>query len=204
MRSLRNIPTNPLSQQLLGAVHIARKDAAAARVAFTKAVEISPTYLPAIVNLAQLDIAEKKPADARKRLEALIAKDPKNEQALLALADVMGRTGAAPAEIVATLQRAISANPQSVPARLALDRLPSCQELRSGTSTAQEAAAAFRNEPRILGALAQAHEAAGETNQAIETLNRWARSSPDQPFPLVRLAALFGSARLSQDHRFAA
>ena len=40
-------------------------------------------------------------------------------------------------------------------------------------SAAQDAAAAFRNEPRILGALAQAHEAAGESNQAIETLNRW-------------------------------
>ena len=73
--------------------------AAAARVAFTKAVELSPTYLPAIVNLARLDIAEKKPADARKRLEALVAKDPKNEQALLALADVMARTGAPPADI---------------------------------------------------------------------------------------------------------
>ena len=68
---------------------------AAARAAFTKAVELSPTYLPAIVNLARLDIAEKKPADARKRFEALVAKDPKNEQALLALADVMARTGCA-------------------------------------------------------------------------------------------------------------
>ena len=76
---------------------------------FAKALELNPTYLPAIANLARLDIAEKKPADARKRFEAVIAKDPKNEQALLALADVMARTGAPPAEIVATLQRAVTA-----------------------------------------------------------------------------------------------
>ena len=46
--------------------------------------------MPAIVNLARLDMAEKKPADARKRLEAFVAKDPKNEQALLALTDSWG------------------------------------------------------------------------------------------------------------------
>jgi len=188
---VKKYPTNPLSQQLLGAVHVARNDPAAARAAFTKAVELSPTYLPAIVNLARLDIAEKKPADARKRLEALVAKDPKNEQALLALTDIMGRTGAPPAEIVATLQRAISANPQSVPARLALISFYlRAKDSAAALSTAQEAAAALRNEPRILGALAQAHEAAGETNQAVDTLNRWATLEPGSAAPLVRLAAV--------------
>ena len=187
----KKYPTNPLSQQLLGAVHVARNDPAAARAAFSKAVELSPTYLPAVVNLARLDIAEKKPADARKRLEAFVAKDPKNEQALLALTDVLGRTGAPSAEIVTTLQRAISANPQSVPARLALISFYlSAKNSAAALSTAQEAAAALRNEPRILGALAQAHEAAGETNQAIDTLNRWATLEPGSATPLVRLAAM--------------
>ncbi|MEO8187108.1 MAG: XrtA/PEP-CTERM system TPR-repeat protein PrsT [Burkholderiaceae bacterium] len=188
----KKYPTNPLSQQLLGAVHVARNDPAAARVAFTKAVELSPTYLPAIINLARLDIAEKKPGDARKRLEALVAKDPKNDQALLALTDVMARTGAPPADIVATLKRAISANPQSVPARLALISFYlRAKDSAAALSTAQEAAAALRNEPRILGALAQAHEAAGETNQAIDTLNRWATLEPGSATPVVRLAAMF-------------
>ena len=187
----KKYPTNPLSQQLLGAVHTARKDLAAARAAFTKAVEINPTYLPAVVNLARLDIAEKKPGDARKRLDALIAKDPKNEQALLALAEVMGRTGAPADEIAATLKRAISVNPQSVEARLALISFYlRAKEFTTALSTAQDAAAALRNDPRILGALAQAHEAAGETNQAIDTLNRWATLEPGSATPLVRLAAM--------------
>ncbi len=112
----------------------------------------------------------------------------------------------APAEIVATLQRAISANPQSVPARLALiAHYLRAKDSAAALSTAQEAAAALRNEPRILGALAQAHEAAGETNQAIETLNRWATLEPGSATPLVRLAAMSAKRQgLSQGHRFAA
>ena len=138
----KKYPANPLSHQMLGVVYMARKDFAAARAAFAKALELNPTYLPAIANLARLDIAEKKPADARKRFEAVIAKDPKNEQALLALADVMARTGAPPAEIVVTLQRAVSANPQSVAARLALIGFHlRVQDFKAALSAAQDAAA---------------------------------------------------------------
>jgi putative PEP-CTERM system TPR-repeat lipoprotein len=188
----KKYPANPLSHQMLGAVYAARKDLVAARAAFAKALELNPTYLPAIANLARLDIAEKKPADARKRFEAVIAKDPKNEQALLALADVMARTGAPPAEIVATLQRAVTANPQSVASRLALIGFHlHAKDSKAALSAAQDAAATLRTEPRIIGALAQAQEAAGETNQAIETWNRLAALEPRSAVPLVRLAALF-------------
>jgi putative PEP-CTERM system TPR-repeat lipoprotein len=185
-------PANPLSHQMLGVVYAARKDFTAARAAFAKAIELNPTYLPAIANLARLDIAEKKPADARKRFEAVIAKDPKNDQALLALADVMVRTGAPPAELVAMLQRAVTANPQSVVSRLALIGFHlRVQDFKAALSAAQDAAATLRTEPRIIGALAQAQEAAGETNQAIETWNRLAALEPRSTVPLVRLAALF-------------
>ena len=188
----KKYPANPLAHQMVGAVYAARKDLVAARAAFAKAVELNPTYLPAIANLARLDIAEKKPADARKRFEAVIAKDPKNEQALLALADVMARTGAPPAEIVATLQRAVTANPQSVASRLALIGFHlHAKDSKAALSAAQDAAATLPTEPRIIGALAQAQEAAGETNQAIETWNRLAALEPRSAVPLVRLAALF-------------
>jgi cellulose synthase operon protein C len=188
----KKYPANPLSHQMLGAVYAARKDLVAARAAFAKAVELNPTYLPAIANLARLDIAEKKPADARKRFEALVAKDPKNEQALLALAEVMARTGAPPTEIVATLQRAVTANPQSVASRLALISFHlRAKDPKAALSAAQDAAATIRTEPRIIGALAQAQEAAGESNQAIETWNRLATLEPRSAVPLVRLAALY-------------
>ena len=185
-------PSNPLSQQMLGAIYVARKDPVAARTAFTKALDISPTYLPAAVNLARLDIAEKKPADARRRIEELVAKDPKNAEALLELADIMARTGAPRAEIMATLQRAVTANPQSVPARVALISFYlRAKESKAALSAAQEAVVALRNDAGILSALAQAQEGAGELNQAIETWNRLAAIEPQSAVPLTRIAALF-------------
>ncbi|MGH6623337.1 MAG: XrtA/PEP-CTERM system TPR-repeat protein PrsT, partial [Burkholderiaceae bacterium] len=113
-------PQSPLAQQVLGAVYAARKDSVAARAAYSRAVELNPTYLPAIANLARLDLIDKKPADARKRFEAVVEKEPKNEMALLGLAEILTRTGAPANEISATLQKAVSANPQSTNARLAL------------------------------------------------------------------------------------
>ena len=120
----------------------------------------------------------------------------------------MGRTGATSAEIVVTtLQRAISANPQSVPARLALiGYLPARQGFRVSTvhGPRGRGSASKTRASRILGALAQAHEAAGDTNQAIETLNRWATLEPRSATPLVRLAAIFAKRQgLSQNLRFA-
>lgn len=185
-------PTSPLAQQLLGAVYSARKNLTAARAAYSKALELNPTYLPAVANLARLDLMDKKPADARKRFEAVVEKDPKNEQALLGLAEILIRTNAPANEVAATLQRAVSANPQSVNARLALiGFLGRNKDPRGALSAAQDAEASLRNDPRILHALGQAQEAAGDVNQAVETYNRVASLDPQSSAPWVRLAALY-------------
>lgn len=189
---VRKNPTSPLAQQLLGAVYAARKNMTAARVAYSRAVELDPAYLPAVANLARLDLIDKKPADARKRFEAVVERDPKNEQALLGLAEILIRTGAPADDVSAMLQRAVSANPQSVNARLALiGYLGRTKNPRAALSAAQDAEASLRNDPRILQALAQAQEAAGDVNQAVETFNRVASLDSQSSVPLLRLAALY-------------
>ena len=123
----------------------------------------------------------------------MVDKEPKNEQALLGLAEVMARTGAPPAEVTAVLQRAVSANSQSVAARLSLiGHYLRLKDTRAALTAAQEAAAAMPTEPRILNALGQSQEAAGELNQAIETFNRLAAQEPNSTAPLLRLAAIYG------------
>ncbi len=101
----------------------ARKELPAARAAYQKALELNPTYLPAVAGLARIDLAEGKPADARARFETAVARDPKNELALLALADVLATTKAPSEDIAAVLQRAIAVKPESVAARVALVNL---------------------------------------------------------------------------------
>jgi len=184
-------PKDPMAQQLIGDVHLARREQSAARAAFERALELKPAYLPAVANLARLDLAEKKTADARKRFEDLVTREPKNELALLGLAEVMVRTGAKPPEVLEVLRRAVVVNPQSVNARLALVNFHlRAKDARAALVAAQEADSALRNDMRILSALGRAQEAADEPNQAIETYNRMATLEPESAAPLMRLAAV--------------
>ena len=190
-RLVKKQPGRPLAYQLLGSVHLAKKDSAGAREQFEKALELSPGYLPAAASLSKLDIEANKPADARRRFDAVVAKEPNNEQALLGLADVMLRTGVAGPEIAATLQRATLVNPHSSSARFALiAHHLRVKEPGLALAAAQEAAAAFPNDTQILYALGRAQEAAGQANQAIETFNQLAALEPQSRFPLMQLAAV--------------
>jgi putative PEP-CTERM system TPR-repeat lipoprotein len=185
-------PNNPLSYQMIGAVELMRGQAAAARTQFERARELDPTYLPAAQSLAVLDLAEKKPQDARKRFEAMIEKQPRNERLYFALAELQTRTGAQPQEVAKTLKRAIDANPQAVDARVALVQLHlRARDAAAALNAAQEAAAALRDEPRVVEVLGIAQEGAEQPNQAIETFNRLAAIQPQSPQPLMRLAALY-------------
>lgn len=184
-------PSNPISHYVLGVVHAGRRDAPNARAAFDRALQLQPAYVPAAIMLANLDIAEKKPAAAVKRFEAMNARDPKNDAVLLALADVQARTGAATPDIAQTLQRAVAANPQSVSARVAMvNHFLRLDDAKSAVRAAQDAVAAVPGEARLLEVLAAAHELAGEIEPAVGALNRVVALQPSSPQPLQRLAAL--------------
>src|SRR5450759_1752886 len=85
----------PLAANLRGRTLLAKKDVAGARKSFEHALTLDPTFFPAVASLAGLDIADNKPDEAKKRFEAVLVKDPKNGQALLALAELAARSGAA-------------------------------------------------------------------------------------------------------------
>lgn len=78
-------PNNPLVYNLRGKIQISKNDYLSARKNFEKAIEINPTYFPAIGSLAALDIVEKKPEDARKRFESVLVKDPKKWSSFIRL-----------------------------------------------------------------------------------------------------------------------
>ncbi|MEW5879412.1 MAG: XrtA/PEP-CTERM system TPR-repeat protein PrsT [Pseudomonadota bacterium] len=189
-------PDNPLSHHVLGVVHAARKDGAAARRSFEKALALQPSYLPAAQGLASLDVAERKPGAAKARYEAMIAADPKNEQIYIALADLLARTGSPPADVAAALQRAVAANPQSVDARITLIGFQlRARDTAAALAAAREAATALPREPRLLDALAEAQIAAGQSREAIETLKKSVDLQPQTVRPLVRLAAVQAGAK---------
>lgn len=187
----RKQPKNPLTFQMYGVVNLAKRDIGAARRGFERALELQAGYTPAAYNLAMLDLAEKRPDDARKRYEALIARDQKNDQLYIALAELQVRMGADSKVIIATLQRGANANPQSTGAWTSLiNYLVSVGDAKAAATAAQSAVAALPGDARVLTAAAAAQEAAGEINQAIETYRRIAAMQPLATQPLYRLASV--------------
>jgi putative PEP-CTERM system TPR-repeat lipoprotein len=189
-------PTNPLTFNLKGAVQLAKGDRKNARASFEKALELKPDYLPAAANLARLDLADSQPEAARKRFESIVAKDPKNEQALLALAEVLAATKAPLNEVVATVDRAVTVNPRSVRARLAAISVHlNSNNAKAALAAAQSASAALPESREILAALGRTQVAAGETRQAVATFNKLAAAMPESPVPLMLAARAHVAAK---------
>lgn len=182
-------PTNPLTHNLRGLALAQKRDFSGARKAFERALELQPTYMPAVAGLARLDLRAKKPDAAKKRYEAVLAKEPNNEQAMLALAVLLRISGAKPQETEQLLKRAVSANPTSVNARTALvnfhlrNRNP-----KAALAAAQEAQAAVPGNPAVVQMLGLAQLAAGETRQALGSFQRLAELAPKSPQPHLHMA----------------
>ena len=182
-------PDKPLAAHLRGRTLLAKRDVAGAKQSFERALTIDPTYFPALASLAGLDMADKKPEDAKKRFEAVLAKDPKNGQAMLALADIAARSGAAKDEVAKLIGNAVAANPTEVAPRLLLiDFYLRKQDFKTALSEAQNAVVALPDSPEVLEVLGRSQQAAGEFNQAVTTFHKLAAMLPSSPRPYMILA----------------
>jgi putative PEP-CTERM system TPR-repeat lipoprotein len=182
-------PDNPVTHDLKGRVYVLKGDRKSARESFEKALALKFDYVPAVRNLAAMDVADKQPDAARKRFDTVLAKAPGSEATLLGLAEFLAGTRAPAKEIVAVLERAVAANSNSVNARLTLiNYLGRTKDLKGALTAAQAARTAIPGDPRILDALGIAQLAAGEVSQAITTFNALVTAQPESPAPLLRLA----------------
>ncbi|ATE59090.1 XrtA/PEP-CTERM system TPR-repeat protein PrsT [Thauera sinica] len=185
----RKQPDDPLVHNLRGGLMMAKRDSAAARAAFEKALALKPDYLSAAVNLARMDIADNKADDGVARLKAIADRDQKNVEAQLAYADVQVATRAEPAAVLATLERAEKASPSALVPKLALaQHYLRNRDAKTALSIAQQAVAAYPNDLRALETAARAQLAAGETQQAISSLNKALTLQPRATGALVQLA----------------
>jgi tetratricopeptide (TPR) repeat protein len=103
-------PGFPAVQSLMGQIRMRRGDADPARRAFARALELDPKSIEALSGLVSLDLKARRPADARRRIEAQLLKVP-NDARLLLLA---GRTFAATNDLRLSeeaLKKAIDVDP---------------------------------------------------------------------------------------------
>ena len=193
LAALKNLeskqPNNPLTHNLRGFALVLKRDFAGARKSFERAVELNPTYMPAIGNLVQLDLQDRKTEAAKARYENVLKKEPSNEQALSGLAVILRITGAPKEDIERLLKRAIAAAPTSPRSRVALTEFYlRNRDFPKALGAAQEAQAALPNDSTMAQLLGRTQLAAGESRQAVATFQRVVEMRPKDPQPLVDLA----------------
>ena len=168
---------------------MAKGDQAGARASFERALVIEPAYFAAIAGLVSLDMADKKPELAKKRLEALVAKDPKNSRAYLGLADIATRTGAAPDVVLRLITSSVQAEPSDPLARLQLIEFHlRNNDLKTALSAAQNAVAILPENADIWATLGRSQHLAGDFNQALASYNKVASLQPQSVLPYLRMA----------------
>ncbi|MDB5909863.1 MAG: prsT [Massilia sp.] len=190
VRAMEREGDSALVQNLKGGVLLAHQDVAGARASFDKALALNPLHLPALDNLAQLDVLQKHPADANLRYRRALAKSPDNVALMEALAH-FAASQHRPAEAIGWLERAFKARPASLP--LGLRLADSC--LRSGDTAkalvlAQTLQANNPSDPAALSMLAQVHAARKELPAAADAYGKLAVLVPDSARPQLRIASL--------------
>ena len=183
-------PDNPLSHNLKGTAYLGKKDMASARASFEKALTYQPAYFPAVANLAQLDLLEKKPDAAKKRFEAILEQDKKNVQAMTALASLALSQGKNN-EATTWLERASQENPEALkPGVLLATHYLHSGEKQKALTLAQKLQATHPGDTETLELLAKAQFANGDKPGALNTYNRVIALKPDSAPAQFQLASI--------------
>ena len=168
---------------------LARADSAGASAAFGAALQKDPKFVPAAAALAGIDLAAGRNEQARKRMQDLVAADPGNFQARMALAEITGRTGGTGAEVAQVFTAAVKADPQQPAPRMALiNHLMKMGDAQAALIAAQDGVAALPNSTEMQSALGRAQLAAGDARQAVATFSQLATRNPTEAVHQLRLA----------------
>ncbi len=185
----RKQPDKPLAASLRGRAQLALRDLTGARRSFERSLEKDPVFFPAITNLALIDQAEGKPEKAAARYEAVLKNDPRNTQAMMALAQIKSWGGVDKEAVGPLLEIAVQSSPTDpAPRVMLIHHWLSLHNLKSALATAQAGVAAMPDSPDMLDALGSIQMVAGEINQSISTFNRILAKYPNSIKTHLRLA----------------
>ena len=167
---------------LRGQVLRRKNDLAGARLSFEQAFKRDARYLPAVVSLADLDAADKKPEAGRKRLDELAAADPNNASVHLAIAAFAARQGASAADVTKIVETAVRVDPRDISARLLLiERHFNAGHAETALGVAQTGVTANPDNIQLLDALARSQVRSGDSRQALTTYAKLVRLAPKEP-----------------------
>ncbi len=179
---------NPLICNLKGGAFFAKHDVVAARASFQQALALDPVYLPALENLAQLDLYEKKPEQARQRFEAALAKDKNNVDLMTGLAKLAAAQGDN-GETARWLERANREHPDALaPAVLLAEFYQRQGQHQKSLALAQTLQASNPSSPGPLALLAEIQVGNGDYAAALESYGKLATLQPASAALQMRVA----------------
>ena len=184
----RKLPKNAMLQTMRGNAYLGKSDTTAARKYFEDALSITPTFYPAAMALAQLDLADKKPDAARQRFERMLDQDRNNLQAMLALAELAAANKQEAASLE-WLEKAAKAHPEALqPRAILVRRYLARNESQRALAIANEAVNANPNNPAALDLLGSAQMATQDRTSATSTYTKLAQLADQSPEALIKLA----------------
>ena len=182
-------PDSPVAPNLRGRLQLQQKDLAGARKSFEQALTRDAKFVAAAAALAAIDLADKKPDAAKARFQSVLKADPKNAQAMLAMAELVLRSGGKREQATQWINDAIRADPVSPSARLALvDHHLQVRDFKAALAAAQTAVGALPDHADLLDKQARVQLAAGETQQALIGLAKVTQLRPDSGGAFAALA----------------
>ncbi|UMR29334.1 PEP-CTERM system TPR-repeat protein PrsT [Massilia sp. MB5] len=188
VQALERQGANPLVHNLRGGVQVASQDLAGARRSFEQALALDALYQPALDNLAQLDLMEGKPQQARQRYLAALARQRGSLALQLALAQLAIRREQR-AEALDWLEQACRDHPEAAAPALLLARLRLAGgDVEKALSLAQKLQAAQGGNADALALLAEAQNAAKQPAAALESLSQLAQLQPASASVQLQLA----------------
>lgn len=183
--------SNPLLQNLKGEILLASGDKARARASYAAALKLDPGFVPAVINLSRLEMAENKPEAAKQQLEALLARDKKSYAAMTALATLAVQQGK-PDEATAWLERSHNENPTlPEPAALLARRYLSMGENAKALSIANSLKVTNPRDPEAMALLGDVQFTSGDRNGALESYSQLAAAQPRSPSAQFKLARVY-------------
>ena len=184
------MPDSPLPLNLKGAALLGKDDRAAAKQAFTAALKLQPDFLPAHLNLAQIDLMTGDTAAAEARYRKVLSYDENNLNALLALAALAESNGQVE-KTAQWLKQAHERHPEAIqPTLLLVQHHRQQGDTDRALDLAEAVAAVHPREPTVLVALAQTQLQAGEDKDALATLRKLVDAAPRSPEAHYLLGAM--------------
>jgi putative PEP-CTERM system TPR-repeat lipoprotein len=181
-------PESAAVQNLAGGVYLSKGDRTAARASFEKAATLEPTLFSPVMNLAQLDMDDKKPDAARQRLVAFLAKDTKNSNAMAALA-ALEMNQKRPQEATVWLEKANAENPEAVgPATQLANHYLRTNQAPKALTLIRKLQIANPADANLLDLLGQTQLANKDPSGALDTFSKLASVMPKSAAPQIRLA----------------